>query len=184
MAKTTDKLNHLKPNKTIVLSKEEKAKYKEIISSLSFIEAFTSVIEDKTIDKKNVPDLAVGELHVLETISKNDGATMSHIARLEHVTLGAFITCFNRLEEKGYAVRIKDELDHRINYLYITPLAKQALKEHEEYLKNVINLTLEHVKFEELYNSLTNLSKYIEAYYDPETLNPVKKKIKKGRKLS
>ena len=108
------------PKKQKELNKEDKVLYKQLCEAFDFVVNMGNVIEDRTMDRKLIPDLALGELHVIETVNKNNNKPMTLIAKKEHVTVGALTTCVNRLVQKGYLLRIRDEMDRRVILLSVT----------------------------------------------------------------
>ena len=141
----------------------------------------TNVIEDRTMDRKQIPDLALGELHVIETVNKNNNKPMTLIARKEHVTVGALTTCVNRLVQKGYLLRTRDEMDHRVILLSITQKGKKVLKAHDKFHEDILGLTLEGVNLAQATKVMTQFARILEVYYDPSLLNE-KESPKKGAK--
>jgi len=140
-----------------------------------------NVIEDRTMDRKLIPDLALGELHVIETVNKNNNKPMTLIAKKEHVTVGALTTCVNRLVQKGYLLRTRDEMDQRVILLSITQKGKKVLKAHDKFHDDIIGLTLEGVNLAQATKVMTQFAHILEVYYDPSLLN-VKEPAKKGSK--
>lgn len=164
------------PKKTKELNKEEKAMYKQLDEAFSFVANLTAVIEDRTMDRKAIPDLAIGELHVIETVNKNNNKPMSLIANKEHVTVGALTICVNRLVQKGYLLRTRDEMDHRVILLSVTPKAKKVLKLHDKFHSDILGLVLENVNLSQATKVLTQFAHILEIYYDPTLIEKTKKK--------
>ena len=140
-----------------------------------------NVIEDRTMDRKQIPDLALGELHVIETVNKNNNKPMTLIAKKEHVTVGALTTCVNRLVQKGYLLRTRDEMDQRVILLSVTQKGKKVLKAHDKFHDDIIGLTLENVNLAQATKVMTQFAHILEVYYDPSLLN-VKEPAKKSQK--
>ena len=169
------------PKKQKELSKEDKVLYKQLCEAFDFVVNMGNVIEDRTMDRKLIPDLALGELHVIETVNKNNNKPMTLIAKKEHVTVGALTTCVNRLVQKGYLLRTRDEMDQRVILLSITQKGKKVLKVHDKFHDDIIGLTLEGVNLAQATKVMTQFAHILEVYYDPSLLN-VKEPAKKGQK--
>lgn len=169
------------PKKQKELSKEDKVLYKQLCEAFDFVVNMGNVIEDRTMDRKLIPDLALGELHVIETVNKNNNKPMTLIARKEHVTVGALTTCVNRLVQKGYLLRTRDEMDQRVILLSITQKGKKVLKIHDKFHDDIIGLTLEGVNLAQATKVMTQFAHILEVYYDPSLLNE-KEPAKKGSK--
>ena len=169
------------PKKQKELSKEDKVLYKQLCEAFDFVVNMGNVIEDRTMDRKQIPDLALGELHVIETVNKNNNKPMTLIAKKEHVTVGALTTCVNRLVQKGYLLRTRDEMDQRVILLSVTQKGKKVLKVHDKFHDDIIGLTLENVNLAQATKVMTQFAHILEVYYDPSLLN-VKEPAKKGQK--
>ena len=169
------------PKKQKELSKEDKVLYKQLCEAFDFVVNMGNVIEDRTMDRKQIPDLALGELHVIETVNKNNNKPMTLIAKKEHVTVGALTTCVNRLVQKGYLLRTRDEMDQRVILLSVTQKGKKVLKVHDKFHDDIIGLTLENVNLAQATKVMTQFAHILEVYYDPTLLN-VKEPAKKGQK--
>lgn len=170
------------PKKQKELNKEEKVLYKQLCEAFDFVLNLGNVIEDRTMDRKQIPDLALGELHVIETVNKNNNKPMTLIAKKEHVTVGALTTCVNRLVQKGYLLRTRDEMDQRVILLSVTQKAKKVLKVHDKFHDDIIGLTLEGVNLAQAAKVMSQFAHILEVYYDPSLLEekePAKKAKKK-----
>ena len=170
------------PKKQKELNKEEKVLYKQLSEAFDFVLNLGNVIEDRTMDRKQIPDLALGELHVIETVNKNNNKPMTLIAKKEHVTVGALTTCVNRLVQKGYLLRTRDEMDQRVILLSVTQKAKKVLKVHDKFHDDIIGLTLEGVNLAQAAKVMSQFAHILEVYYDPSLLEekePAKKSKKK-----
>lgn len=155
------------PKKAKELTKEEKVLYKQLEESFSFIANLATVIEDRTMDKNIINDLTIGELHVIETVNKNNNKPMSLIARAEHVTVGALTISVNRLVQKGYILRTRDEMDHRVILLSITPKGKKILKTHDKFHSDILGLALENINLAQSAKVMNVFAQTLEYYYDP-----------------
>lgn len=166
------------PKKAKPLGKEEKALYNQLAESFTYIMNLGMVIEDRTMDRKQIPDLAIGELHVIETVNKNNNKPMSLIAKKEHVTVGALTICVNRLVQKGYLLRTRDEMDQRVIKLSVTPKAKKVLKFHDQFHETIIGLALENTALATAAKVMTTFATTLEVYDDPSLLVAKTKKRK------
>ena len=121
------------PKKTHQWTKEEKVLYKQLEESFNTIANMTMVIEERTMDTKNIPNLTIGELHLIEMVNRYNNKPMTLIANKLHITVGAMTICLNRLVQKGYLLRTRDEMDRRVILLSITPEGKKVLKYHNKF---------------------------------------------------
>lgn len=169
------------PKKFKLTTKEEKATYKKLDEAFNYVANLTWVIEERTMNTQEIPDLTLGELHVVEVVSRNNNKPMTLIAKKLKVTVGSLITCVNRLIQKDYLIRTRDEMDRRVILLSITPKAKKALKSHDKFHEDILGLVLENgVTLIQATKVLSAFANVLEQYYDPSSIPaPKEKKSKK-----
>jgi DNA-binding MarR family transcriptional regulator len=93
---------------------------------------------------------------------------MSKIARRLRVTVGTLTTSINRLVEKGYVTRKREEEDKRKVIVSLTKKAEAALKIHDNFHEEMLDALFEDMNLEEdevLLQSLENLSEYFKNKY-------------------
>lgn len=168
------------PKKTKVLTKEEKVLYKKLLESFNYVANLTNVVEEKTMDTKLIQDLTIGELHVIEMVDQNNNKPMSLIAKKLKVTVGSLTICINRLVQKGYLLRIRHEMDHRIILVSTTQKAKKVLKEHDKFHENIIGLALEKgITLQQATKVMSQFAMVLEYYYDPKSIKDITETPKK-----
>ena len=141
---------------------------KKVINEL-LVEVFNHIlsIEGSKLKERGVK-ISMNEMHVLEAIQKTDYPAMSNIARRLRVTVGTLTTSVNRLVEKGYATRKREEEDKRKVIISLTNKAREALKIHEEFHEEMLDALFEDMNIAEdevLLQSLENLSEYFKNKY-------------------
>lgn len=141
---------------------------KKVINEL-LVEVFNHIlsIEGSKLKERGVT-ISMNEMHVLEAIQKTEDPAMSNIARRLRVTVGTLTTSVNRLVEKGYATRKREEYDKRKVMISLTPKAMGVLKIHEEFHEEMLDALFEDMNLEEdevLLQSLENLSLYFKNKY-------------------
>ena len=156
------------PKKFKLATKEEKAQFKKLEESFDYLVNLASVVEEKTMDKEEIPDITLGELHVIQMVKKLNNKPMTLIANNLKVTVGSLITCLNRLIQKDYIIRTRDEMDNRVILLSITPKAQKVLKAHDKFHDDILGLLLENgVTLPQATKVLSTLNTVLEVYYDP-----------------
>lgn len=156
------------PKKFKLATKEEKAQFKKLEESFDYLVNLASVVEEKTMDKEEIPDITLGELHVIQMVKKFNNKPMTLIANNLKVTVGSLITCLNRLIQKDYIIRTRDEMDNRVILLSITPKAQKVLKAHDKFHDDILGLLLENgVTLPQATKVLSTLTTVLEVYYDP-----------------
>ena len=155
------------PKKIKQWTKEEKVLYKNLEESFNTIANMANVIEERTMDVKNIPDLTIGELHVIEMVNKYNNKPMTLIAKKMHVTVGSLTIGVNRLVQKGYLLRIRDEMDRRVILLSITQQGKKVLKFHDKFHDDILGLVLDTIPLAQAVKVMNQFAYVLELYYDP-----------------
>lgn len=141
---------------------------KEVINEL-LVEVFNHIlsIEGEALKTRGVK-LSMNEVHVLEAIEKTDEPTMTNLARRLRVTVGTLTTAMNRLVEKGYCKRYREEEDKRKVLIALTKKAREVLEIHKTFHNEMIDSVVEDMKLDQddvLLNSLKNISVYFKNKY-------------------
>lgn len=141
---------------------------KKVVNDL-LVEVFNHIlsIEGSKLKEYGVK-ISMNEMHVLEAVQKTNDPAMSNIARRLRVTVGTLTTSMNRLVEKGYATRKREELDKRKVIISLTDKAEKVLKIHERFHEEMLSALFEDMNIEEdevLLQSLENLSEYFKNKY-------------------
>ncbi len=156
------------PKKLKLATKEEKAQFKKLEESFDYLVNLSSVVEEKTMNKDEITDITLGELHVIQMVKKFNNKPMTLIANNLKVTVGSLITCLNRLIQKDYIIRTRDEMDNRVILLSVTPKAQKVLKAHDKFHSDILGLLLENgVTLPQATKVLSTLNTVLEVYYDP-----------------
>ena len=141
---------------------------KSVINEL-LVEVFNHIlsIEAEALRNRGIK-LSMNEIHVLEAISKTEDPSMTHLARRLRVTVGTLTTAMNRLVEKGYTTRYREEEDKRKVLIALTKRAKEALVVHDAFHDEMIDAVIRDMNLEQdevLLNSLKNISDYFKNKY-------------------
>lgn len=133
------------------------------------VEVFNHIlsIEAESLRNRGIK-LSMNEIHVLEAISKTSDPTMTHLAKRLRVTVGTLTTAMNRLVEKGFATRYREEDDKRKVLIALTTSAIEALMIHDKFHDEMIEATIKDMNLEEdvvLVQSLKNISDYFKNKY-------------------
>ena len=150
------------------MTKEEKQMYKKLWEHFNYIANLTMVIEEKMMDTKQIADLTIGEMHVLETVDKYNGQPMTKIANALKVTVGSLTIGVNRLIAKDYLIRVRDEKDHRVVNLSVTPKAKKVLKLHDKFHEDILLGVLDGVTIRDATKVMAQFNRVLENYINPK----------------
>ena len=171
------------PHKERKFTKEEKVLYKKLESSFNYIANLTMVIEERTLDKENIPDLTLSELHVLEVFNQEASIPMTKAANQLKITVGSLTTCVNRLVKKEYLIRERDAVDHRVIKVSTTQKAKKVLKEHDKFHQEILLGVLDGVTIRDATKVMAQFERTLENYINPKEKNydkPIDTKKKKN----
>ncbi len=150
------------------MTKDEKQMYKKLWEHFNYVANLTMVIEERMMDTKLIPDLTIGELHVLETVDRLNGKPMSKIAAALKVTVGSLTIGVNRLVAKEYLYRIRDEKDHRVVNLSVTPKAKKVLKTHDKFHEDILLGVLDGITLRDATKVMAQFNRVLENYINPK----------------
>lgn len=150
------------------MTKDEKAMYKKLWEHFNYVANLTMVIEERMMDTKLIPDLTIGEMHVLETVDRFNGKPMTKIANELKVTVGSLTIGVNRLVSKEYLYRIRDEKDHRVVNLSVTPKAKKVLKMHDKFHEDILLGVLDGVTLRDATKVMAQFNRVLENYINPK----------------
>lgn len=141
---------------------------KEVVNSL-FVDVFNSILylEDSYIAEKLQDKVTVNEIHVIEAITLSEKKSMGAIARRLMITEGTLTTSVNRLVQKGYLTRERDENDKRVYILGLTDKAWKVMEVHKHFHDRMIQHVLENPNIDEkLIDSLEALKMFFDGLKD------------------
>ena len=140
------------------------------------------VIEERTMDTKNMPNLTIGEIHLIEMVNRYNNKPMTLIANKLHITVGAMTICLNRLVQKGYVLRTRDEMDRRVILLSVTPEGKKILKFHNKFHDDILGIVLDTIPLAQATKVMSQFAYVLEYYFDPSIALVEEKKTSKKEK--
>ena len=152
----------------VILSGEQKS-IDEILVRL-FISAYKT--EEKVIARSSDHDLSISEFHVLREVGPNSDRTMTQVARRLKISVSALTIAMNKLEGKGYVIRLRNEADRRIVKLQLTEKGHEALKTHDLFhfaLLKDVRAVLTEEETVILHRALEKLDEYFIKAWDSLT---------------
>lgn len=99
-------------------------------------------LQEKSVSKSANDNLSRTEMHALENIQDNPGATLTQIADMLGVTKATVSVSVSRLEKKGYLVKVRDGQDKRKSELVLTTMGEDCCKKHKQFHDMVIESIL------------------------------------------
>lgn len=170
------------PKKIKQWTKDEKVLYKKLDESFSTVANMAMVIEERTMDTKNMPNLTIGEIHLIEMVNRYNNKPMTLIANQLHITVGAMTICLNRLVQKGYVIRTRDEMDRRVILLSVTPEGKKILKFHNKFHDDILGIVLDTIPLAQATKVMSQFAYVLEYYFNPSIALQEEKKTSKKEK--
>lgn len=136
-----------------------------------FVNVFNQIlrIEEKVIKQQADLKLTVNEMHTIEAIGKDTAKNMTEVAELLNISTSTLTISVNRLIEKGYAERMRDEEDRRIVRVKLTEKGTKAYDKHEEYHEAMVDTVLSNLSDEEaevLSRTLISISNFFKIKYE------------------
>lgn len=103
-----------------------------------FVQVFNRILalEEQALGHTGCKDLSVRGLHVLEAVSvltEQGRNTMSSIAEMLAISVGALTTSVNLLVRKGYLERQASFRDRRVTFVLLTDRGREAERLHREF---------------------------------------------------
>ncbi len=95
-------------------------------------------IEEKYLNSHGV-SLTINEIHLLDKVRRSRSKTMGDVAKALDITQSTLSITSKRLVRKGFLIRERDIVDKRIIRLQLTDIAKENLKKHDIFHKEMID---------------------------------------------
>jgi DNA-binding MarR family transcriptional regulator len=124
------------------------------------------VLEDYYLKQKGIKDLSSNELRILDITTQMQCPTMGDIAHRSNLSNGTITITMSKLEKKGYAQRIRDEIDKRIVRVKLTPVGLKAVRCRKKFFEELIDHACEdqHIASDELLlSTLKKVSEFFES---------------------
>lgn len=109
-------------------------------------------------------NLTMQEIHTVSLIRRLGTPRMSDLARRGHVTLGTMTVMINKLVDKGYVKRARDDKDRRVVRVALTARGRSADKLHMAYHKEFMDKILNALTESEQRQVVKLIEKIIAAF--------------------
>lgn len=120
--------------------------------------------------KNGIKCLTHTELHIIEAIG-SESITMNTLSDRLAITMGTATVAITKLEEKGFVVRARSNVDRRKVFVSLSSKGKKALEYHNDYHKKIMSTITENISekdldsflmtFEKLLSNLKDKSKFL-----------------------
>lgn len=104
-------------------------------------------------------DLSMSEIHLLESIGKQNGRTVSDIAEDLDITLPSVTVAVKKLIKKKYVVKHKNEKDKRSVTLHLTENGEQVNRIHSYFHYRLTKAVVNELTDEERIVMLSGIGK-------------------------
>ncbi len=126
------------------------------------VSLFNSVLkmEEDAIKNSSKHNLSITEVHTLAAIGTGKAKTMTQVAASLKISVSTLTTAINKLVDKKYVNRFRVPEDRRIVKIELTEEGIEAVQEHEDFHRNMIDGVLAELNEDEqgiLIQSLDNL---------------------------
>ncbi|WP_102028896.1 MarR family winged helix-turn-helix transcriptional regulator [Salirhabdus sp. Marseille-P4669] len=129
------------------------------------VEAYTSAMNlvfrrvTSVMNEKVHKELTTDQFGTLRYLYQNESCTSSDIANEFAIGKSAVTAQINRLVDRGFIERVRDESDRRVVFLHLTEEGKQLVEKGNEKLYEVLGDVLSHFEKEEVTNIIEKLEK-------------------------
>ena len=125
-------------------------------------------LEEESLRRISAFRLSINEMHLLEAIAKgkDEGRSITDIAKELSITLPSVTAAVNKLAQKGYVEKCKSEEDKRLVIVLLTPEGSRAEASHRFFHRNMVNSASQGLLDDEkaaLLKGLNNLHAFFRA---------------------
>ena len=125
-------------------------------------------LEEESLRRISAFRLSINEMHLLEAIAKgkDEGRSITDIAKELSITLPSVTAAVNKLAQKGYVEKCKSEGDKRLVIVLLTPEGSRAEASHRCFHRNMVNSASQGLLDDEkaaLLKGLNNLHAFFRA---------------------
>ncbi len=109
-------------------------------------------------------NLTMPEIHTIESVADHAGELMSEIAKDLKITISTLSITINRLLEKGYISKVRQESDRRSVTLELTDKGKAVNKVHKKFHEEMISFVIDKMDTDEITTVIMFLEKINEFF--------------------
>lgn len=123
-------------------------------------------VEERSLDNRVTQGLTINEVHTLVAVGLHESNPMNVVASRLGVTLATLTACVNRLVNKGFVERTRDEQDRRRVLLTLTKQGRAVVRVHDNFHRRMIDEALADLTEEEervLASALLKVQAFFEA---------------------
>ena len=121
------------------VDRQRREEIDEMLSS-----TFNSIlrIEEKSLANRLTQGLTISEIHTIDAIGYQERNPMNVVAARLDVTMATLTIAVNKLADKGFVVRERDEADKRRVLISLTKKGRQVYRAHRMFHKRMVDEAL------------------------------------------
>lgn len=114
-------------------------------------DTFNSIlrVEERALDSRLTRGLTITEIHTIAAVGYRERNPMNVVASRLGVTLATLTIAVNKLVEKGFVERVRDEADRRRVLVSLTTQGRKVYRAHGLFHKQMVEGALEDLTEEE-----------------------------------
>lgn len=139
-------------------------KIREINDTLVRLFNMVLKLEEGALKDSTFGNLSITEIHTLEAITVDKTKTMTQVATELGITVSTLTAAINKLVQKGYVHRFREEEDRRKVKIQLTDSGRAAVKEHESFHMDMVSEALATMNPEEVKrfsNSISGIFEFL-----------------------
>lgn len=102
------------------------------------------------------------QLWVLKTLAQDGDLALGHLSKRMSVNPSTITGVVDRLEKKGYVIRIRNQKDRRLVKVQLTPAGMELVKRAPDPMQGKLIYGLKRLKKDELYSIYKAVAKLVE----------------------
>ncbi len=126
-------------------------------------------IEEAALKESSNNQLSMTEVHTLAAVGLEKSRTMTEVATDLMINVSTLTAAINKLEKKGFVIRVKSKDDRRVVRIELTESGIAILEDHELFHKKMVEQVVENLGEEEarvLMKSMSSLKKFFRKQYE------------------
>lgn len=119
-------------------------------------------IEEITLYQSKI-DASISEVHLIDSVGRSEGATVSDIACDLGITLSSVTVAVNKLSKKGYLIKRKNPNDGRSVNIFLTRSGLRVYRLHRYFHRRMVRAITQDMSQTEkniLYSGLSKLNSF------------------------
>lgn len=104
------------------------------------------------------------DVHTLDAIERNPGLTSAELCEKMRRSKSFVSQILNKMENKGYLIRVEDELDAKKKHLFVTQAGKELCQQHNDFDERTLLKTYNYLLRDCTPEEIDNFYKVMSVY--------------------